>query len=149
MLGLAVGADFTPISSTIGGILIGLSAAMILRFYGRIAGISSIVGGLLGPRPGETAWRFAFLAGLVVGGAALGFAMPEGFAVEVSRSPMVIVAAGVIVGFGTRLGSGCTSGHGVCGMSRFSRRSTLATLTFMATGGVTAAVVTHLFDGVL
>ena len=144
-----MGADFTPISSTIGGILIGLSAAMLLLFHGRIAGISGIVGGLLGPRPGEVAWRLSFFAGLVVGGAILGFAMPDGFAVEVSRSPLVIVAAGVIVGFGTRLGSGCTSGHGVCGMSRFSRRSTLATLTFMATGGMTAAVVTHLLGGVL
>ena len=144
-----MGADFTPIASTIGGLLIGLSAAMLLLFHGRIAGISGIVAGLLGPRPGEFAWRLAFFAGLVVGGAILGFAMPDGFAVEVSRSPLVIVAAGVIVGFGTCLGSGCTSGHGVCGMSRFSRRSTLATLTFMATGGMTAAVVTHLFGGVL
>ncbi|MCO4768986.1 MAG: YeeE/YedE family protein [Deltaproteobacteria bacterium] len=141
--------NFTPIASTIGGALIGLSAAMMMLFHGRIAGISGIVSGLLGPRPGEVAWRLAFFVGLLAGGLVLGFALPDFFSVEVTRSPLAIVAAGVIVGFGTRLGSGCTSGHGVCGISRFSRRSILATLTFMGTGAITAAVVTQLFGGVI
>ena len=141
--------NFTPIASTIGGVLIGLSAAMMMLFHGRIAGISGIVGGLLGPKPGEVGWRLAFVVGLLVGGLALGLAYPAGFAVEVIRSPVAIVSAGVIVGFGTRLGSGCTSGHGVCGMIRFSRRSILATLTFMGTGALTAAVVTHALGGSL
>jgi len=141
--------NFTPIASTLGGVLIGLSAAMMMLFHGRIAGISGIVGGLLGPKPGEVGWRLTFVLGLLVGGLALGFAHPSGFAVEVARSPVAIVAAGVIVGFGTRLGSGCTSGHGVCGISRLSRRSILATLTFMGTGGLTAAVVTHALGGSL
>ncbi len=139
--------DFTPIPSLIGGILIGLSAALMMLFHGRIAGISGIVGGLVGPRPGEVGWRLAFFAGLVAGGVVLGFAMPAGFEVAITRSPLAIAAAGVIVGFGTRLGSGCTSGHGVCGISRFSVRSITATVTFMLTGGFVAAIVTHVFGG--
>ncbi len=141
--------NFTPLASTLGGVLIGLSAAMMMLFHGRIAGISGIVGGLLGPKPGEVGWRLTFAAGLLLGGLILGFVHPSGFAVEVVRSPVAIIAAGVIVGFGTRLGSGCTSGHGVCGISRFSPRSILATLTFMGTGAVTAAAVTHLLGGTL
>lgn len=141
--------NFTPVASTVGGVLIGLSAALMLLLFGRIAGISGMIGGLLEPQPGETAWRATFVAGLLAGGVALGMYFPGNFVVEVERSPLVIVAAGVMVGFGTRLGSGCTSGHGVCGISRFSRRSLLATLTFMCTGAVTAAIVTHLFGGSL
>jgi len=141
--------NFTPFASTLGGVLIGLSAALMMLFHGRIAGISGILGGILGPRPGEVAWRAWFVLGLMAGGALLGWLVPASFAVEVQRSPVVIVAAGVIVGFGTRLGSGCTSGHGVCGISRFSRRSILATLTFIGTGALTAALVTHVFGGVL
>lgn len=141
--------NFTPVASTVGGVLIGLSAALMLLLFGRIAGTSGMIGGLLEPQPGETAWRATFVAGLLAGGVALGMYFPGNFVVEVERSPLVIVAAGVMVGFGTRLGSGCTSGHGVCGISRFSRRSLLATLTFMCTGAVTAAIVTHLFGGSL
>ena len=141
--------NFTPVASTVGGVLIGLSAALMLLLFGRIAGISGMIGGLLEPQPGETAWRATFVAGLLAGGVALGMYFPGNFVVEVERSPLVIVAAGVMVGFGTRLGSGCTSGHGVCGISRFSRRSLLATFTFMCTGAVTAAIVTHLFGGSL
>jgi uncharacterized membrane protein YedE/YeeE len=141
--------NFTPYASTLGGALIGLSAAAMMLFHGRIAGISGILGGLLGPKIGEDGWRISFLVGLIAGGILLGVAMPDGFAVDVVRSPVAIVAAGVFVGFGTRLGSGCTSGHGVCGISRFSRRSIVATSTFMGTGAVTAAVVTNLLGGTL
>jgi uncharacterized membrane protein YedE/YeeE len=141
--------NFTPLSATLGGVLIGLAAAMMLLFHGRITGVSGVLGGLLAPKPGELGWQLTFTAGLLVGGLALGFALPDGFAVDVIRSPAAIVSAGVIVGFGTRLGSGCTSGHGVCGMSRLSRRSIVATLTFMGTGALTAAVVTHALGGSL
>ncbi len=141
--------NFTPLASTLGGVLIGLSAALMLLLHGRIAGISGIVGGLLEPRPGEIGWRLTFVLGLLTGGALLGLAFPGGFAVDVVRSPGILVLAGVVVGFGTRLGSGCTSGHGVCGISRFSPRSVLATVTFMGTGALTAAVVTHAFGGAL
>lgn len=141
--------NFTPYASTIGGVLIGLSAAATMLFQGRIAGISGILGGLIAPERGEIGWRLSFLLGLLAGGVLLGLTMPAGFAVEVARSPVAIVVAGVLVGFGTRLGSGCTSGHGVCGISRFSRRSILATVTFMGTGAVTAAVVTNLLGGTL
>jgi len=140
---------FTPIASTLGGVLIGLSAALMLLFFGRIAGISGILGGLLGPRPGDIAWRVFFVLGLLGGGVALSMWFPESFSVSIVRSPVAIIAAGVIVGFGTRLGSGCTSGHGVCGISRFSRRSVVATVTFMTTGVMTATIVTRFFGGAL
>ena len=120
----------------------------MLLWHGRIAGISGIFGGLLGRlSPSELDWRLSFVFGLRAGGLLLGLFLPSGFAVTVPRSPLAIVAAGVIVGFGTRLGSGCTSGHGVCGISRLSPRSVVATLTFMGTGALTAAIVTHLFGG--
>lgn len=141
-------ATFTPLESTLGGLLIGASAALVLVAHGRVAGISGMVEGILGGGP-EAPRRGAFLAGLLVGGIALGSLHPSGFVVDVVRSPVAIVAAGLLVGFGTRLGSGCTSGHGVCGVARLSPRSLSATLTFLATGAVTATVVTHVFGGVL
>lgn len=139
--------EFTPVLSTLGGVLIGLSAALIMLFHGRIAGISGIFGGVLRRRSGDTRWRLAFVLGLLTGGLVLGVVRPEFFAVEVDRSPLAVILAGLCVGFGTRLGSGCTSGHGVCGISRFSKRSILATCTFMGFGGLTALVVTQLFGG--
>jgi uncharacterized membrane protein YedE/YeeE len=141
--------NFTPIASSIGGALIGLSAALLMLFNGRIAGISGIFGGLLRPATGEFGWRLAFVLGLVGGGVGLAAALPGYFAVDIARSPLAVIAAGLLVGFGTRLGSGCTSGHGVCGISRFSLRSLVATLTFMATGAVTVAIVSRLFGGVV
>lgn len=141
--------NFTPIASTLGGVLIGLSAALVMLFQGRIAGISGIFGGLLAPRPGEIGWRLAFVGGLTLGGLGMALVHPAGFAVEVTRSPAAIVAAGLIVGFGTRLGSGCTSGHGVCGISRLSGRSITATVTFMGTGMLTATLITQVLGGVL
>lgn len=134
---------FTPISGTIGGALIGASAATLWLGLGRIAGISGIVGGLLTPSAEGAAWRLAFIIGLVVGPVLYGLAggyLPE---IVLPRSSLVITAGGLIVGFGTRLGGGCTSGHGVCGLARLSPRSIVATLLFMASGFLVVYVTRH------
>lgn len=141
--------NFTPLSSAIGGVLIGLSAAALMVFNGRIAGISGITAGLLTPTRGDLLWRALFALGLVAGGAAFFLAHPGAFAVTIDRSAPALIVAGLLVGIGTRLGSGCTSGHGVCGMSRFSRRSISATLTFIATGALTVWLVRSAFGGAL
>ena len=124
-----------------GGALIGLAASWLLFAKGRIAGISGIVGGLLGPWGPESAWRLSFLLGLLAGGGVLVATMPGAIAAPSGRSLAAVAVAGALVGYGTRLGSGCTSGHGVCGLTRFSPRSVVATLTFMATGFVTATLL--------
>ena len=137
-------AHFTPVSAAAGGLLIGLSAAILWLGLGRIAGISGIVGNLLTPAAGEIGWRAAFVAGLVAAPplyAAAGGALP---AIVLPDSPAVIVAGGLLVGFGTRLGGGCTSGHGVCGLARLSPRSMAATLLFIASGFATVFAVRHL-----
>ena len=141
--------NFTPWLSTVGGILIGISATMMLMLHGRVTGISGILGQAMTP---STAWterrlHLLFLAGLLAGGILFLWQMPTHFELGIERSPLALVIAGLLVGFGTRLGSGCTSGHGVCGLSRLSRRSTLATVTFMTTGAVTVFVVRTLFGG--
>ena len=126
-----------------GGMLIGLAAAVLLLTTGRIAGISGIAGGVLRPGGGEWAWRAAFLVGLIGGPlvyAALAGHLP---AARVAASPPVLVAAGLLVGFGTRLGSGCTSGHGVCGLARLSPRSLAAVAVFMAAAIATVFIVRH------
>ena len=138
--------NFTPWSALFGGALIGISASALLLLNGRVAGISGIVGGLLRPRAEDTSWRASFVAGLVIGGLALLLLRPTSFGVAPVSLPLAIVA-GVFVGLGTRLGSGCTSGHAVCGLSRFSARSLAATVTFMATGAMAAFVVQHLAGG--
>ena len=140
-------AAFTPLASLAGGILIGLSASMMWLLGGRVAGVSGILGGCLGMLRGDLAWRAAFIGGLVAGGAALQVAAPGTIAFALDRSVGALVVAGLLVGFGTRLGSGCTSGHGVCGLSRFSLRSLVATLVFMATGIATATVITYVLGG--
>ena len=134
--------SFTPWSAAIGGVIIGLAVAMFVLVNGRIAGISGIVGGLLRPAPGDAGWRIAFVAGLI--------AAPACFAIVTKLPPVVIeasypalVVAGLLVGIGTRYGAGCTSGHGVCGISRLSPRSIVATLSFMAAGVATVFVVRH------
>jgi uncharacterized membrane protein YedE/YeeE len=134
---------YTPISALIGGAVIGAAAAALLVLNGRIAGVSGILGGLLRPARGDIAWRAAFVAGLVAAPLAYGaFAvLPE---IRVDAGPAVLVAAGLLVGIGTRYGSGCTSGHGVCGISRLSPRSIVATLVFMAAGFATVYVARHL-----
>lgn len=139
---------FTPFSALAGGALIGLAAALLILLNGRVAGISGIVGGLLAPRAGEVGWRLAFVAGLLL--SPLLFALSVGLpAARIEASQALLVAAGLLVGFGTRLGSGCTSGHGVCGLARLSPRSLAATLCFMAAGVATVYVIRHLLAGVL
>lgn len=140
---------FTPFTALTGGALIGVAVSLFLLFTGRVTGISGIVGGLLTPRPGDVLWRALFVAGLVTGGIAASFIMPDQVAFDVPRSSTAIVVAGLLVGFGTRLGNGCTSGHGVCGISRLSTRSIVSTLTFMATGMITAVIVGQFFGGTL
>jgi len=139
--------NFTPLSSLIGGGLIGLSATATLALLGRVAGISGIVGGMLVGDRSEFPWRAAFVAGLLVGGAAAAVMTPDFLAMTLDRSTPALAAAGLLVGFGSRLGSGCTSGHGICGIARGSRRSLTATLTFMTTGALTTLVITQLFGG--
>ncbi|ETT01027.1 YeeE/YedE family protein [Providencia sp. PROV188] len=135
-------AHFTPGSAAIGGVLIGLAVAILLIFNGRIAGISGILAGVLKPTKGDTAWKLAFIVGILV--APLLFITfvytPE---VTIATSTPLLIAAGLLVGFGTRLGSGCTSGHGICGMARFSRRSMVAVVVFMLVAFITVAVINH------
>jgi uncharacterized membrane protein YedE/YeeE len=138
---------FTPGASFLGGALIGVAASVLLLGAGRIAGISGIVGGLLAPRAGDAAWRAVFVTGLLLGGLGLRMIDPELVRNELPRSVGALVVAGLLVGFGTRLGNGCTSGHGVCGISRGSARSLVATLTFMATGIATAWIMANVFGG--
>lgn len=127
---------FTPLASTLGGVLIGLAAGLLLLVAGRIAGVSGILGGVfLGE--GDRGWRVAFLVGLLVGGAALLVLAPQSFSASPATSKAVLVAAGLLVGVGTQLGSGCTSGHGICGLPRLSLRSLVAVVTFIASGAVT------------
>jgi uncharacterized membrane protein YedE/YeeE len=140
---------FTPIASLCGGMLIGLSASILLLCDGKIAGISGIVGGLLNPTQNDTAWRVLFIGGLLTGGFLFGLFAPQVFVFSISRSTGALILAGLLVGFGTRLGNGCTSGHGVCGISRFSVRSIVATVTFMITGVATVYIINHLLGGSL
>ncbi|HMI86286.1 MAG TPA: YeeE/YedE family protein [Polyangiaceae bacterium] len=132
--------------SLLGGALIGLSASLALLTHGRAAGISGLFGGLFLPGYDARSFRLAFVVGLVAAGLVLSVVYPAAFATGV-RSLFVVGAAGLLVGFGTRLGGGCTSGHGVCGLSRLSGRSMVATATFMGTGMVTVFVVRHLLGG--
>lgn len=140
-------ASFTPWSALLGGALLGMSAALFLLFTGRIAGISGVIGGLLKPTPGDFTWRITFLAGLIAGGVAAGLWAPAQVTWDAPRSLPVLVVAGLLVGIGTRLGSGCTSGHGVCGVSRLSRRSLVATGTFMLVGMASASLTAVLLGG--
>jgi hypothetical protein len=140
-------AHFTPGTALIGGALIGLSASLLLLFNGRIAGITGIVAGIAQPQKGESSWRIAFIGGLLLGGFAVAAWWPQALQFELTRSPLAIVGAGLLVGFGTRMGGGCTSGHGICGLSRLSPRSLAATLSFMAMGIGAATLVTRAFGG--
>lgn len=145
--------NFTPVAATIGGALIGLSAALLLLAKGRIAGISGIVGGVLFPQKGDTAWRVVFIGGLILGGfiyqllsgTNLSSTLFQGVEQiqSVTTTPLLILA-GLLVGVGTTIGTGCTSGHGICGLARRSPRSLAATLSFMASGFVTVFIVRQL-----
>jgi uncharacterized membrane protein YedE/YeeE len=131
--------DFTPFRALVGGVLIGTAASALWLGAGRIAGISGIVGGLFTSRGEDRVWRLLFLAGLGVGGLGLAWVSPAMLGPS-GRSLPLLATAGLLVGFGSRLGNGCTSGHGVCGLSRLSRRSVAATATFIATGILTVLV---------
>ncbi len=134
---------FTPGMSLLGGVLIGVSSALFILANGRIAGISGILGGLLSRKPGDMAWRIAFLLGLIAAPAAI-FALTGPISATIEANTEVLVIAGLLVGIGTRYGAGCTSGHGVGGLSRLSPRSLVATLAFMGAGMAIVFVMRHL-----
>ena len=140
-------ANFTPVSAAIGGALIGLSAVLLMLSTGRIAGVSGIFSGLLNLRSEDKGWRVAFIAGLILAPVIAGWI---GYGMAQPKLPSnwtVIVAAGLLVGFGSRLGGGCTSGHGICGLGRLSPRSITATIVFMVTAVITVAVKHHALGG--
>ena len=136
---------FTPWSSLIGGMLIGLAAALFVLLNGRIAGISGVLGGLLSPVQGDVLWRVAFVGGIIAAPLVYSIfqTLPQA---QIDADYAALIAAGLLVGVGTRYGSGCTSGHGVCGLSRLSLRSLVATAIFMGAGFVTVYVVRHLLS---
>jgi len=143
--------NFTPLSATIGGILIGLAATMLLLTQGRIAGISNIVGGLLETNEDDRLWRILFIVGLIVGSSTYVFFGENTSNININPFQLndknhmfFMILGGLLVGFGSQIGSGCTSGHGVCGLGRFSMRSLTATITFMVTAGITVFVVRSL-----
>ena len=139
--------NFTPFSALAGGSLIGLAAALLLLINGRIAGVSGILGGIAGAPEGEAGWRLAFIAGLALSPviyAASGTTLPR---ISIDHSVGALIIAGLLVGFGTRLGSGCTSGHGVCGLARGSRRSLIATAVFIGSAILTVLILRHVIGG--
>jgi uncharacterized membrane protein YedE/YeeE len=139
--------EFTPGAGTLGGLLIGLAAGLLLLGCGRTAGISGILGQTIWPATGEDrGWRLAFLLGLPLGATLVSLVSGQ-LTVDVATSPIVLVTAGLLVGFGTRLGNGCTSGHGVCGIARGSTRSIAATLTFMGVAALVVFATRHLLGG--
>jgi uncharacterized protein len=138
--GSAAMENFTPTAALLGGALIGVAATILAAVNGRVAGITGILDGFLRPAPGDWSWRAAFLAGLIGGALALLRWLPTAL-VEPIRPLGTLAVAGLLVGFGTRLGNGCTSGHGVCGLSRLSLRSLVATVTFIAAGIGTVTLI--------
>jgi uncharacterized protein len=135
---------FTPLASTIGGIMIGLAAVLLMASHGRIAGISTIASRLLPPyADGQTMGRLLFLLGLVAAPAIYAIATGQAATFTLTSNPSLLIGAGLLVGFGSVLGNGCTSGHGICGLSRLSRRSFIAVAVFMATAIITVFVVRH------
>jgi hypothetical protein len=139
--------NVTPVTGLLGGALIGLAAAALMLSTGRVAGVSGIAGGLLAFRPGDRAWRIAFVAGLIAApliAALAGAPLP---APAMTPNLALVAAGGLLVGIGTRMGNGCTSGHGVCGFALVSMRSIIATIAFMCTAVITVAIVRHGFGG--
>lgn len=136
-------ASFNPVTAILGGILIGLSATVLLAWNGRIAGISGIAAGLLRYQPGNTAWRLYFLGGLLAGGFIYKWLTPQPTPVY-GLAPVAMILGGLLVGFGTRMGNGCTSGHGVCGLGRLSPRSLAAVVTFLTTAMMTTFIIRHM-----
>ena len=139
-------AHFTPYASLTGGIILGIASAIFILVNGRILGISGILGGLMPPKLGDTLWRISFLLGLLVAPTVFHVVVPAQYitAPRIDATDMMVVIAGLLVGIGTRYASGCTSGHGVCGLSRLSPRSLVATLSFMGTGFAMVYVMRHL-----
>lgn len=140
-------ANFTPISAAIGGALIGLAAVLLMLFNGRIAGVTGIADGLFNPRTDDRLWRAAFVVGLIaapLAAALVGHAIPMP---QMPASYVVVAVAGLLVGFGTRLGNGCTSGHGICGIARLSLRSITATMVFMIAAIIVVALMRHVIGG--
>lgn len=137
--------SFEPVNALLGGALMGLAANLLLLLNGRVAGMSGIVGGILSADSKDRAWRLMFVAGMVVGAVAAFALLPARTQITVDANTAMLVLAGLLVGYGTRLGNGCTSGHGVCGMARLSPRSIVATLCFMAAGMLSVFFVRHLF----
>lgn len=135
--------NFTPWTSLAGGLIIGLASVIFLMFNGRLAGISGIAGGLLNPKKNDFYWRIAFVAGLVISPLAFAMILPLP-KIHIAANYYVLILAGLLVGIGSRYGSGCTSGHGVCGLSRRSPRSIVATIAFMIAGFVTVYIIRHL-----
>ena len=140
---------FTPLSASLGGVLIGLAAILLMVSLGRIAGIAGICGGLATSDKGDRSWRFFFLLGLIGAPLCLGLVKSDLIRSDFTVSWPLIVMGGILVGVGTTLGNGCTSGHGVCGNARFSARSFIATLTFMGFGILTVFLVRHVWGGAL
>ncbi len=138
---------FTPWSSLSGGVILGIASAIFILINGRVLGISGILGGLLPPKSGDTLWRIAFLAGMFAAPWVFNLLAPADLITtpQIDANTIVLIIAGLLVGVGTRYGSGCTSGHGVCGLSRMSPRSLVATVSFMAAGFLTVYLVRHLF----
>ncbi|MEI7796664.1 MAG: YeeE/YedE family protein [Methylococcaceae bacterium] len=135
--------NFTPYSAFFGGSLIGLSAALLMYFNGRVAGISGMIAGAFDVKNSENHWRLFFLGGLILAAVIFNLFAPHA-PVTYSRSTLLLIISGVLVGYGTRLGNGCTSGHAVCGLARLSKRSAAATATFMAVAALTVYVTRHL-----
>lgn len=139
--------EHTLLQSLVGGLLIGTSVSIMLFCNGRVAGVSGIIGGMFRKDTQDLSWRALFLLGLLSGGYLLGSTQLAHDMVPLNHSYQSIIVAGLLVGFGTRLGGGCTSGHGVCGISRFSGRSLVATVTFLTTGAVLVYIVRHVLGG--
>jgi len=138
-------AHFTPFASLTGGIILGVASAIFILINGRVLGISAILGGLMPPKMGDTSWRIAFMLGLFAAPTVFHAVMPAQYitAPRIDATDMMVIVAGLLVGIGTRYASGCTSGHGVCGLSRLSPRSLLATASFMSAGFVMVYVLRH------
>ena len=141
--------NFTPLMSLAGGIIIGCAALVLLVSIQRIAGISGIIGGLFPVIRQDLTWRLFFVAGLLLGGFVLAAVYPNSLAINLTYSTPALVVAGLLVGFGSRLGNGCTSGHGICGLGRLSSRSMIAVVTFMVTGIISAVMVGQIFGGAI
>lgn len=139
--------NFTPVSALVGGLMIGSAASLLLWLNGRIAGVSGIAWNLIARPREDGAWRLAFLTGLVLGALIYRLGSSDALALTIQASWAVVIFGGLLVGFGTQLGGGCTSGHGVCGIARLSPRSIAATLSFMVSAIVTVFVVRHLLGG--